>query len=234
MELQHIIYENAKELFRKNGYDKTSLSQIITASNCSKGGFYHYFDSKEDLIPLILNEYETVYIECINSYLDAKGNGYDRLVNYYHLAYRDQSELALKRKQLYEIIMHVDRGELFRKMRKRANGAMIKMMCTLLEEGKEDGSIVLDHTPIVVAKILAREFRYFDERMRKLIERYDIKTFKQATQLRKGKLLLEEFEVSSLFIEQLINREFPGHDIYISNFEHLINRSNELENREDN
>lgn len=224
MDLQTVIYENAKLLFLKNGYDKTSLSQILEASNCSKGGFYHYYTSKEDLIPQILNEYERVYIECINGYLQADGDGYTRLLNYYHLAYRDKSELALSRKQLYDIIIHVDRGELFRKMQKRANGAMIKMLCTLLEEGQEDGSVTLQHTPIVVAKVLAREFRYFDERMRKLINRYEIASFEEAIKLRKCKLLIEEFEVSSKFIEQQIARDFPGHDIYIDNFKTLIQR----------
>jgi TetR/AcrR family transcriptional regulator, cholesterol catabolism regulator len=43
----------ALELFREKGYHSTSLQDIIKAADCSKGGFYHHFSSKEELLYLI-------------------------------------------------------------------------------------------------------------------------------------------------------------------------------------
>jgi len=39
----------ATELFRKNGFHNTSLSQILAAAGLTKGGFYFHFRSKEEL-----------------------------------------------------------------------------------------------------------------------------------------------------------------------------------------
>lgn len=45
--------DTALELFLKNGYDKTSIQQIIEEVDIAKGTFYHYFQSKEDLLDSI-------------------------------------------------------------------------------------------------------------------------------------------------------------------------------------
>jgi len=42
----------ALRLFGERGYHATSLQDVIDAAGCSKGAFYHYFDSKEDLLLL--------------------------------------------------------------------------------------------------------------------------------------------------------------------------------------
>jgi len=39
----------AAELFTKNGFHNTSLSQILDAAGLTKGGFYFHFKSKEEL-----------------------------------------------------------------------------------------------------------------------------------------------------------------------------------------
>lgn len=36
----------AERLFYTKGYEKTSVQDILDAANCSKGGFYHHFESK--------------------------------------------------------------------------------------------------------------------------------------------------------------------------------------------
>jgi len=44
------IANSAIKLFIKKGYDNSSINQIIKASNTNKGTFYHYFNSKENLM----------------------------------------------------------------------------------------------------------------------------------------------------------------------------------------
>ncbi|WOO88168.1 TetR/AcrR family transcriptional regulator [Mollicutes bacterium LVI A0039] len=224
MELQKIIYENSKRLFREKGYDKTTLSEIIDASDCSKGGFYHYYKSKEDIIPQVLDEYEQVYIDCINAFVLPEKSGYENLLKFYETVYLDNSEKARLRKELYDIIVQIDRGDLYRHMRKRADGALTKMVCELLEKGEIDGSVELNVKPIIIAKLFAREFRYFDERMRKLIVRYNIESYEQAQEIHKTILLEDEMELSIKLLESTINRELPLKQVYIDNFKILIDR----------
>ena len=40
----------SKTLFSERGYSKTPISAIIEAAEISKGGFYHYFKSKEEIL----------------------------------------------------------------------------------------------------------------------------------------------------------------------------------------
>ena len=43
------ILRAAKVLFAKNGYDGTSISDVLKKTEISKGALYHHFASKEDL-----------------------------------------------------------------------------------------------------------------------------------------------------------------------------------------
>jgi AcrR family transcriptional regulator len=44
------VLDAAVELFAQQGYDGTSVTQVITRAGVAKGGFYHHFVSKEALL----------------------------------------------------------------------------------------------------------------------------------------------------------------------------------------
>lgn len=44
------ILDAAEKLFFEKGYDRTSVQDLLDALSMSKGGFYHYFDSKEAVL----------------------------------------------------------------------------------------------------------------------------------------------------------------------------------------
>jgi len=44
------VLEAAVELFADHGFDGTSVAQVITRAGVAKGGFYHHFASKEQLL----------------------------------------------------------------------------------------------------------------------------------------------------------------------------------------
>lgn len=48
-ENKQYIIEHAEKLFFVNGYSRTSVNDIIRTAGISKGRFYTYFESKEDL-----------------------------------------------------------------------------------------------------------------------------------------------------------------------------------------
>ena len=55
------IVSSAWKLFYMNGYDGTTIDDIIEAANVSKGSFYHYFDGKEALINSISYLFDQAY-----------------------------------------------------------------------------------------------------------------------------------------------------------------------------
>lgn len=49
--------DTAVRLFIENGYDRTSIASIIEAVGVTKGAFYHYFKSKEEILDAVTDEY---------------------------------------------------------------------------------------------------------------------------------------------------------------------------------
>lgn len=47
---KYLVAETAFRLFRERGYDNVSVDDIIAATGTSKGTFYHYFRSKDELL----------------------------------------------------------------------------------------------------------------------------------------------------------------------------------------
>ncbi len=50
------ILEVAKELFQSLGYNKTSVEAIIEKAGISKGTFYYYFSSKNEVLSYIAHD----------------------------------------------------------------------------------------------------------------------------------------------------------------------------------
>ncbi|MDR1017418.1 MAG: TetR/AcrR family transcriptional regulator [Lachnospiraceae bacterium] len=57
------IIKAAWNLFHKQGYNETTLEDIISASKTSKGTFYHYFKGKEALLNSLSYLFDTRYEE---------------------------------------------------------------------------------------------------------------------------------------------------------------------------
>ena len=49
-DIQAGILRNAARLFASRGYERSSVSNLVEASELSRGGIYHYFDSKEAIL----------------------------------------------------------------------------------------------------------------------------------------------------------------------------------------
>jgi len=55
---RQLIINKATLLFTKNGYNHTTLSQILEATGLAKGGFYFHFKSKEELGAAVIDSLE--------------------------------------------------------------------------------------------------------------------------------------------------------------------------------
>ena len=63
------IIRTAERLFFERGYDETSIQDILDALSISKGGFYHYFESKIALLEEICRQRASVELERIRAEL---------------------------------------------------------------------------------------------------------------------------------------------------------------------
>lgn len=73
------IVSAAWNLFHKQGYDNTTVDQIIEASKTSKGSFYHYFNGKDALLSSLSYLFDEKYEELISE-IDPNTNSFDKLM----------------------------------------------------------------------------------------------------------------------------------------------------------
>lgn len=73
------IVSAAWKLFYQNGYENTTIDDIAELSQTSKGTFYHYFDSKDNLLGSLSDLFDKKYEE-LEASMDPDSNPIDRLL----------------------------------------------------------------------------------------------------------------------------------------------------------
>ncbi|MCA0983146.1 TetR/AcrR family transcriptional regulator [Halobacillus yeomjeoni] len=62
-DLKERIIQTSLELFDQHGFHGVTVSQIVKASETSKGGFYHHFKSKDELLFVIHDTFITYVLQ---------------------------------------------------------------------------------------------------------------------------------------------------------------------------
>ena len=73
------IVSAAWQLFYDQGFDNTTVDEIIRLSGTSKGSFYHYFESKDSLIGSLAYLFDEKYAE-LEQQLDYNKNAIDNML----------------------------------------------------------------------------------------------------------------------------------------------------------
>ena len=73
------ITKVAWQLFHEKGYSETTIDDIIAVSGTSKGSFYHYYSSKDELLSSLSEVFDAKYEEVMQT-LDQNMNSYEKLL----------------------------------------------------------------------------------------------------------------------------------------------------------
>lgn len=73
------IITAAWDLFYEQGYEDTTIEEIIEKSGTSKGSFYHYFEGKDALLGSLSYIFDEEY-ERLQSEIDEDMNAFDKLL----------------------------------------------------------------------------------------------------------------------------------------------------------
>jgi AcrR family transcriptional regulator len=137
-DLRTRVLTAAVDLFAQQGYERTSVSQVVAAAGVAKGGFYHHFASKEDLL------YE-VYGDLIGRQLAAMDAIAGRRAPADVTLHAMIGELVLstaqsaKQAKVFWREMHSlgdERAEQYRRQRRRCHDAVRKVV----RDGQADGT----------------------------------------------------------------------------------------------
>lgn len=73
------IVSAAWQLFYEQGYDDTTVEEIVEASGTSRGSFYHYFDGKDALLSSLSYLFDEKYDELVET-MDPNLSPIDKLI----------------------------------------------------------------------------------------------------------------------------------------------------------
>ncbi len=74
------IVSASRSLFLKQGYENTTMQDVITKLQIAKGTVYYYFESKEELLEAVVEEMVAAYIAMVETALDeCKGNALEKM-----------------------------------------------------------------------------------------------------------------------------------------------------------
>lgn len=154
---EKIIHESLK-LFSLKGFLNTSIHDILTAANTSKGGFYNHFASKEELFFQALDKARIIWREKNLAGLDEIENPIGKIKQFLE-NFRD---LYLKDAENFpggcifitlSVELNNQRPHLSREVHKGFIG-LKSMLKRLLDEGKKLGKLSSDASTSAVTEML--------------------------------------------------------------------------------
>lgn len=131
----------ALELFNEKGYEKTTIQDIIDRMGVSKGAFYHYFESKEDIIEKIAKEYAAKGISIIKNIAERQDlTAIEKLNQVIESVNTYKGSRETQRQKIKGIFKNEANIKLERKIVNSIRQESTKLAQQIIEEGIADGS----------------------------------------------------------------------------------------------
>ncbi len=154
------LVEAAERLFRENGWEQTSVSDIVRKVGVAQGTFYYYFKSKDEVLDAVLEHYLKDHLEravreiISDGSLDAMQK-LQRIVN---------ATLTFQKgdKNLIEFL-HADRNMVsHQKYMVKVRDVFVPLITEVLEEGIREGFFTLLY-PRETVELLLVMFAYLHD-----------------------------------------------------------------------
>ncbi len=143
------ILEAAVKVFATKGYHDTKVDDIVSESSTSKGSFYFYFPSKQDIFLALSDTFANLLESRITQAMEKESHGLQQM----DAALRASLGLFSQYRGLAKIalVQAVGLGAVFEERRRAINNRLTLIIQSRLEQAMKDGSI-----PPIQAEITAR------------------------------------------------------------------------------
>lgn len=147
------LVEKAELLFINKGFDETNVEDILVSSGLSKGGFYHYFKSKDEVLAESIRYFAEDLLETIKPVIeDMTLNAVEKL----KLFITNKSSSQASRRDLINYMAMLMKSDFtFYKYNIIISQMYIEPLSTIIRQGCEEGLFNVDH-PVETADILIR------------------------------------------------------------------------------
>lgn len=148
----------AWKLFYEQGYDNTTIEEIVDESGTSKGSFYHYFAGKDALLSSLSYMFDEKYEE-LKETLNPDMNSFDKLIYLNRELF-----LMIENSISLELLAKLYSSQLTTKAEKHLldhNRIYYKLLRNIFSQGQERGEITKDLSVNELVKVYAMLERAF-------------------------------------------------------------------------
>ena len=146
------IVTAAWKLFYKQGYDDTTVDEIIREAGTSKGTFYHYFDGKDAVLSSLSYLFDDKYEE-LQLQMEPDEDSFDKLI-YLNQELFEMIETSVSR----ELLASLYSSQLITKGEKHLldqNRLYYRLLNEIISEGQKKGELTSRMSSYEITKLYA-------------------------------------------------------------------------------
>lgn len=159
LKMRKRILDYALQQFAMVGYSKVSTAQFSADLKISKSTFYKYFQSKEELLHAVIDEFYQDFEQEIQEIIND---------DKFDITEKVQSFLLSVRKRFGQLHVSVVEDmrravpEAYEQMEKRRRSLITGTLLGLFEQGIRDGLLRADVPPIIIVNVLIQSMEYLE------------------------------------------------------------------------
>ncbi len=171
-DLKQELLDAALELFKEQGFEQTSVNTIAIKAGASKGAFYHYFKSKEEVLESITQQYINSILRITDKIVNEQGlNGLEKINLLVTELLKFKKESRDKRLTVIGIFEHEGNLKLKQKIIDRTILTIKQPYQKIIEQGVAEGIFFNDY-PEEVAELWVSMVITMNIRIAKLLTDY--------------------------------------------------------------
>ena len=152
-----LIIKSSRDLFATYGYEKTPVALILQKTGLSKGGFYHHFKSKEEILEHLTRSRIDQAIQIVDAIVNEAGvSAADKLNRLFEAMLAFRKKNAKKSFKIFESYL-MDENLLWRKkMDEYSMSRALHYYVSIINQGVKEGIFKVSN-PDLVAEVIIRE-----------------------------------------------------------------------------
>lgn len=151
--------ETSRRLFNENGFENTSVNDIVNAMNVAKGLFYYYFKAKDDVLYSIVDE----MVEDVRLDLDeVLSKDYDSALDQLYALIKPSNRVQGHSSNILEYFREKRNKEFYNFFVREARVLLRPALISTITRGISEGMFNVDFPPETADLLLsAREVAYY-------------------------------------------------------------------------
>lgn len=150
------ILDAAQGLFFSKGWDDVTIADVLDTAGLSKGGFYHHFSAKEDLLDAVVERFTSEALASAEAARAAtSGDALTKFNAFLAATNRWKAAQAPGLKFFLEAMLRPGNDLLFHRISIASNAAARPVLQEIIEEGVREGGFDVPDAALVTEAILA-------------------------------------------------------------------------------